>query len=110
MRNILECKKMNGTDINEWHKIGDKLTDYFGICRCQRKLKTIVDNLLSIREKCLNGYRDFTGAEWLILAIMDRNSTAIMHGTNCEYPIIMNDDPFWKWLDEIKDNPNLKDN
>lgn len=33
-------------DDKEWHKIGDKLTDYFGICGCQRKLKTIVDNFV----------------------------------------------------------------
>ena len=102
-------------DTKEWHKIGDKLTAYFGICGCQRKLKTIVDNLLSIRTKCLDAYelgkpRDFTGAEWLVLAIMEKNSNAVAHGVNCEYPIIINDDPFWQWLDEIKDNPNLEDN
>ena len=102
-------------DNKEWHKIGDKLTNYFQICGCQRKLKSIIDSLLSIRKKCNDAYelgtpRDFTGAEWLLIAMIESRSEAICHGTNCEYPIIMNDDPFWIWLDEIKDSPNLEDN
>lgn len=102
-------------DNKEWHKIGDKLTDYFGICGCQRKLKSIIDNLYSIYCKVEEFYEkdiplNFTGAEWLVIAMMDKNSDAICHGTNCEYPIIIKDDPFWKWILEIKDNPNLEDN
>lgn len=104
---------MNATE--EWHKVGDKLTSYFGICGCQRKLKSIIDNLVSIRDKCITGERNFTGAEWLVLAMIDAKqkghlSDAIVHGTNCEYPIIMRDHPFWKWLDEVKDSPYLNDN
>lgn len=97
-------------NINEWHKIGNKLTGYFKICQCQRKLKTIVDNLVSIYEKLKERDFNFTGAEWLLIAMMDRSSDAITHGTNCEYPILQEDDPFWKWLLEIKDNPYLEDN
>lgn len=102
-------------NIEEWHKIGNKLCNYFGICNCQRKLKTIVDNLVSIYEKCNGAYegtheRDFTGAEWLVIAQLDKYSTAITHGTNCEYPIINKEDDFWKWIMEIKDSPYLKDN
>lgn len=102
-------------DNTEWHKIGDKLTGYFGICSCQRKLKSIIDNLYSIYEKC-NGAqegtheRDFTGAEWLLIAILDKGSNLITHGINCEYPIINSDDEFWKWIIVVKDNPNLEDN
>jgi len=101
-------------NIEEWHEIGDKLTGYFNICSCQRKIKTIVDNLLSIKQKCNDAFengteRNFTGAEWLLIAIIDKNSDAISHGINCEYPIIINDDPLWLWLEEIKDNPNLVD-
>lgn len=65
---------MNEIDDIEWNKIRVDLTNYFGICSCQRKIKTIVDNLVSIKEKCLNRNYDFTGAEWLVLALMDRNS------------------------------------
>ncbi len=106
---------MNQKETNEWHKIGDKLTNYFGICSCQRKLKTIVDNLLSIKQKCIDAYdketpRDFTGAEWLVIAQLDKYSTSITHGTNCEYPIINQDDDLWIWLNEIKDSPYLIDN
>lgn len=102
-------------DIKRWHEIGDKLIGYFGICGCQRKLKSIVDNLLSIKQKCLGAYikdtpRDFTGAEWLLIALLDRSSEAICHGVNCEYPIIMENDEFWIWLDSIKDDPALEDN
>lgn len=97
-------------DIKEWHKIGDKLTNYFGICQCQRKIKTIIDNLVSIHDKCLKRDYNFTGAEWLVIALMDRKSTAIVHGVNCEYPIIMEEDPFWIWVNEVKNNPNLEDN
>lgn len=107
-------------DSNEWHKIGSQLTTYFGICSCQRKLKSIVDNLSSIKQKCIDAYdkgtpRDFTGAEWLLLAIMNsmpdqKGNTPVMHGTNCEYPIINESHFFWKWLDEVKNNPNLEDN
>jgi len=102
-------------DNKEWHKIGNILTYYFGICRCQRKLKSIVDDLVRIKQKCIDANdlgtpRDFTGAEWLLIAIIESKSDAITHGTNCEYPIIMREDPFWKWLDKVKNNPNLEDN
>lgn len=107
-------------DIDEWHKIGNTLYDYFNICRCQRKLKTIVDNLISIKQKCIDAYekntpRNFTGAEWLLLALMDKmydkeGNTPIMHGVNCEYPIVSNTHDLWVWLDKIKNNPNLEDN
>lgn len=93
----------------EWHEIGDKLTSYFGICSCQRKIKSIVDNLASIKEKCLNRDFNFTGAEWLLIAIIDRSSNAIMHGVNCEYPMIQENDPLWIYIDKVKDNPNLID-
>lgn len=102
-------------NINEWHKIGDTLTSYFGICNCQRKLKSIIDNLYSIYEKCNGAHegtheRNFTGAEWLVIAMLDKNSNSVTHGTNCEYPIINKEDEFWKWIIETKDNPNLEDN
>lgn len=102
---------MNKSESNlSWHEIGDKLTNYFGICPCQRKLKTIVDSLLSIKDKCLKQDFNFTGSEWLILAIMDKHSNSVLHGVNCEYPIINESDQLWIWLEEIKDNPNLTDN
>lgn len=102
-------------DDKEWHKIGDQLTTYFNICGCQRKLKTIVDSLYSIYEKLIKFSEDrepldFTGTEWLIVAMLDKNETAVCHGTNCEYPIILLNDPFWVWLIETKNNPNLEDN
>ena len=98
-----------------WHEIGDELTSKFNICGCQRKLKTIVDNLYSIYQKLITFQDtgddlDFTGAEWLLVAMIDKNTKAITHGVNCEYPIINQDDEFWKWVIETKDNPNLKDN
>ncbi len=97
-------------DVKEWHKIGDKLTSYFKICSCQRKLKTIIDNLVMIKDKCKRQEYNFTGAEWLLISMMDRDSNAIHHGINCEYPMINDEDPFWMWIEEIKDNPNLEDN
>lgn len=97
-------------DIKEWHKIGNALTGYFGICNCQRKLKTIVDSLYDIYLKLEKRDFNFTGAEWILIAIMDRSSNAITHGVNCEYPILMKDDEFWKWLLEVRNNPNLEDN
>lgn len=105
-------------DTQEWHKIGDYLTSYFKICSCQRKLKTIVDNLYEIYLK-LKDYREnntpleFTGAEWLVLATLDAMyplKDAICHGINCEYPILLEDSEFWKWVIETKGNPNLEDN
>ncbi len=101
---------MNNIDDKEWHKIGNQLTSYFQICGCQRKLKTIIDNLVEIKQKLIDRNFNFTGAEWLLIASMETFSNAITHGINCEYPIIIEDDPFWKWLDEVKDNPNLVDN
>lgn len=97
-------------ELKEWHKIGDTLTEYFGICGCQRKLKTIVDNLHSIYIKLKAEDFNFTGAEWLLIALIEKQSTAITHGVNCEYPIIMENDHLWKWVVETKDSPYLKDN
>lgn len=97
-------------DSKEWHTIGDKLTAIFNICSCQRKLKTIIDNLYEIYVKLENQNFTFTGTEWLIIAMIDRNTDAITHGINCEYPILNKEDELWKWILEVKDNPNLEDN
>ena len=94
----------------EWHKIGDWLTSYFKICPCQRKLKTIVDNLYEIYQKLEKRDFNFTGAEWLLLALLDKNSNSVTHGVNCEYPILNKDDKLWVWVLKTKDNPNLEDN
>lgn len=102
-------------DDKEWHKISNELAKIFSICSCQRKLKTIVDNLHEIYTKLVD-YQDngtplsFTGAEWLLVAMIDQNTDAITHGTNCEYPIIMRDTALWKWIVAAKNNPNLEDN
>ena len=97
-------------NLDEWHRIGNKLTNFFGICHCQRKLKTIVDNLYSIYVKIDERTFDFTGAEWLIIALMDQQGDLISHGTNCEYPMLNREHEFWKWILKVKDNPALEDN
>lgn len=98
-------------DIKEWHKIGDKLTDYFGICNCQRKLKSIIDDLYIIYLKLkTRNFEMFTGNEWLLIALLDKNSTAVTHGINCEYPILNEEDELWKFILEVKDSPYLEDN
>ena len=97
-------------NLDEWHKIGDKLTGFFGICGCQRKLKTIVDNLHSIYVKIDERTFDFTGAEWLLIAIMDKDGRLICHGVNCEYPMLNRGHEFWEWILKVKDDPVLEDN
>ncbi len=99
---------MENTD--EWHKIGNKLTAMFNICSCQRKLKTIIDNLYSIYVRLENKDFNFTGSEWLIIAMIDKHTDAICHGTNCEYPILNKDNKLWKFIIEVKDSPYLEDN
>lgn len=110
-------------DTKEWHKIGDKLTAYLGICGCQRKLKSIIDVLVRIYDKGQTGEHNWTAEEYLILAMLDARKL-ITHGVNCEYPIIsptMTRDEvlifnnlytvdFWEWINSVKDNPNLEDN
>jgi hypothetical protein len=96
-------------DINEWHKIGNKLTSYLGICSCQRKLKSIVEILIHINIKISNhDWNALTMNELLITALLEKRGL-ITHGTNCEYPFIGNEE-FWNWLSEIKDNEYLEDN
>ena len=98
-----------------WEDIGTILTNYFHICGCQRKLKSIIDALFNIYTKSNEAFdtgkeRNFTGAEWLVIAILDSNSTAISHGSNIEYPMVNKDDSFWKFILSVKNNPNLNDN
>jgi hypothetical protein len=94
----------------EWNKISDELTNYFNICGCQRKLKSIIDNLYSIYSKIQIRNFNFTGAEWLLLALLDKNSDAILHGINCEYPIINESSYLWEMVLKYKDSPYLEDN
>lgn len=93
-----------------WDEIGETLTIKFNICSCQRKLKSIVDNMYSIYIRLEERNFTFTGAEWLIIAMMDKNSDAVSHGVNSEYPILMKHHEFWEWIIAVKDNPNLSDN
>lgn len=96
-------------DIEEWHKIGDKLTSYLGICNCQRKLESIVIILVRIEIKITNyDWSNFTKEELLITALLETKGL-ITHGSNCEYPFKGNAE-FWKWLDEIKYSEFLEDN
>ena len=98
-------------DIDEWHKIGDELTSMFKICGCQRKLKTIIDNLYDIYIKLQAKEFNFTGAEWLLLALIDKHFPSnLCHGINCEYPIILEDGILWQFILRVKDNPCLEDN
>ncbi len=103
-------------NIEEWHRIGNKLTKYLKICSCQRKLRSIIDNLWEMHEKNRAAYetggdRQFTGAEWLVWAMIDANTAGIVdHGINCEYPITYSESEFWEWIKEVKDSPYLQDN
>lgn len=102
----------NQKDHEEWSQIRDKLTSYLGICGCQRKIKSIIDVLARIHEKGQTGEHNWTAEEYLILAMLD-SKNLIMHGINCEYPILIhrtNGDDFWEWICSVKDNPNLYDN
>lgn len=94
--------------------IAKQLTSYFGICDCQRKIKSIVDALYSIYKKIHEYYENggepqLNGAEWLIVALMDAQSDAIDHGINCVHPIINERAKIWQWILKVKDNPELKD-
>lgn len=99
----------------EWHKIGNKLCNFLGICSCQRKLKSIVDVLVRIHEKGTRTdetVHNYTAEEYLILALLD-DKNLITHGVNCEYPIILHitkEEDFWEWVLKIKDSPYLEDN
>lgn len=95
--------------MENWKEISYKLVNYFGICNCQRKIRTIILDLHRIKTKCLNSDYSFSGSEWLLLAIMESNDL-VTHGINCEYPIINETDPFWVWVDEVISNPSLEDN
>lgn len=99
-------------NLEEWHKIGDRLCQIFNICSCQRKLKTIIDDLYSIHQQLIK--RDmkynFTGCQWLIIAMLDKHTEAVTHGTNCEYPFINENNEIWKFILESHKNPHLKDN
>lgn len=97
-------------NLKEWHKIGYKLCGYLKICSCQRKLKsfvTILANIYSKKEYLRTG-EEFTGEEYMILAMLD-SLNLIVHGTNCEYPIILENE-FWDFINEVKDSPYLEDN
>ena len=96
------------TNIEEWHKIGNRLTAYLGVCSCQRKLKGIVTVLNSIHSKIDDSWTGFTSEEYLICALLERKNL-LTHGVNCEYPILNNEE-FWEWIIEVKDSPYLEDN
>jgi aspartate oxidase len=98
------------SDVNEWHRLGNTLSDYLGICRCQRKLMAIYRILTSIKDKCIsNNWEELTYDELLICALLEQKNI-ITHGTNCEYPIVNSAHPIWKFLEDEKDNENLVNN
>ena len=95
----------------EWHKIQDVIVGTFRLCECQRKIKSIVDDLYQIYQKLdVGDFDHFTGAEYLLIGMMDKSSDLVTHGINIEYPILNRDAEFWKWIIEVKDSPYLIDN
>jgi hypothetical protein len=101
---------MNQEELKEWHKIGNRLTHFLGICPCQRKIKSIVDILVHIHIKCNNqDWKALTVEELLICALLEKRGI-VTHGVNCEYPIISESEAFWDWIHEIKHSPYLIDN
>jgi hypothetical protein len=100
---------MTPIELTQWHEIGNKLTKYLEICDCQRKLKSIISNLASIYDKCISKDYIFTGAEWLLLAMIERYDF-VNHGTNAEYPIINQEHEFWKFILDANSLSFLQDN
>jgi hypothetical protein len=93
----------------EWHLIGNQLSEYLNICNCQRKLKTIIDILLHIRQVCGDTeWEKLTKEELFITALLD--NIGFTHGSNAEYPIVDDSYPIWDFIDSIKDSPALEDN
>lgn len=95
-------------NIEEWHKLGNKLSEQLGICNCQRKIKSITTVLLNIKHKSESNTHGYTAEEHLICALLHRIGI-MTHGINAEYPYLV-DNEFWQWLENIKDDPNLSDN
>lgn len=100
--------------IDKWDSIGEELTEILGICSCQSKLKSIVVDLAKIRKKCIDAIeigtpRDFTGAEWLLIALMDENDLGFLHGINCRYPLINEGHELWTFIDSIINDEALID-
>ncbi len=106
------CNMENKVDYLSWKEISKRLSAELVICPCQRKLKSIVSVLVQIYNKIIAKSQDWTPEEYLIIALLDAHYTnLITHGANIEYPMLYNTkDPFWKWLVEIKDSPDLIDN
>lgn len=93
----------------EGQAIGRQLTKELGICDCQRKLLSIVRALIGIRDKILSRNLKFSANEVLIITFLD-SKKLLTHGVNIEYPILDEGHEFWKWIESIKNNPNLEDN
>lgn len=102
----------NKVDYTAWKSIGQRLSAELAICPCQRKLKSIVSVLIRVHDKVTAKADNWTPEEYLIIALLDAHYTnLITHGTNVEYPMLYSTkNPFWEWLIEIKDSPDLIDN
>jgi hypothetical protein len=94
--------------IEEWHELGNKLSEQLGICNCQRKIKSITTVLLNIKHKSESNIHGYNSEEYLICALLNRIGL-MTHGVNSEYPYLVEHE-FWEWLEIIKDDPNLIDN
>jgi hypothetical protein len=95
-----------------WNEIGLFLTKNLRICGCQRKLKSIVLILKSIKDKCeIKRYDALTPEELFITALLEETiECAIYHGTNAEYPCLNTCNPIWEAIEDLLINPNLEDN
>jgi len=94
----------------QWNSINHFLTGYLRICHCQRKLKSIVTILLSIKGKLKDlNWNGLTPEELLICNLLDNVENIFTHGTNCEYPLLGNSG-IWEYIETIKDSPALLDN
>ena len=92
---------------DSFEEVRIKLSVYLNICPCQRKLRSIVDQLYNIKR---NIYRlnPINSEDVLLCAILDKLNI-LEHGINCEYPILTNME-FWKFIDKCYSNPNVINN
>lgn len=95
-----------------WWRIWYRFNNFLKLDIYPERLEGTIKTFNFLIEKCsgekYSSLRDFTEAEWLLLAIVCKKyPDSVKYSCNTRYPKLEINNEFFKWIIDVSQNPNL---